>query len=392
LHNLEQAITLSIQHCESANYSSFDVFDALNNKFIDNCLKDKTLLRRILIQTNSRLPFNIRPVLGIKKMVHTKAISDLISIYSLMFQKSTEIALNEKANAMFKVLLERKIGVTDAGYGWGLNFPYSTRFVDASAHTPNLYNTINALHSILDFHEIDQSFNVKGIIDNVLNFMMTYLGYVEENDETAWFRYYPGQAYLPTPNVNATVASLFARINYTFKEELIQTSLINKLLNFLKNTQNENGSWYYTTTDKGEWIDGFHTGFILESLALIKKIASNKHFSVDKMLLKGFDYFVDSLFTKNGIPKYYNDRLYPIESQNCAQAMQTLAKMRLYAGINTIELLDRVVENVFHYLYDERGFFYHKQGRLIRNKQFYMRWSQTPMILALINTQKAFVQ
>lgn len=377
---LEDEIVKCINYIEVNEYKSFDVFDALNSTPLNRILKNKIFLRRVAIQLNAKSPINMRPLIGVKKMVHTKTLSDLLSAYTMMYKRTKDDQYKTKAFEMFEALWERRI-IIEKGFGWGLNFPYSTRFTNADKQTPNLYNTINATHSIIDFYEEFHSIEINEIIDQVLFFILEYLGIVEENETTSWLRYYPKQTGMPTPNVNATSASLFVRIN-SLVENRIDPILISKLLNFVKNSQNSDGSWYYTTTPNGQWIDGFHTGFILESLALIK--FNTQMYDINEMLDKGVKFFLSDLIDANNIPKYFHTNTYPIESQNCAQCIQTLAKLIIYCDKNLEKQLNETIVVVKENLYDKKGYFYHKKGRFIKNKHYYARWSQTPMILSFL--------
>jgi hypothetical protein len=369
-----------LQYIEEREYKSYDVFDALNSTPLNHLLKNNIFLRRVAIQVNARMPFNVRPMLGIKKMIHTKTISDLLSIYTMMYKRTNDDLYKAKAIKMFDMLWERRI-IIEKGFGWGLNFPYATRFTNADEQTPNLYNTINATHSIIDFYETFHTIDLNPIIDGVLFFILEYLGVVKENETTSWLRYYPKQTGMPTPNVNATSASLFVRINSLIKNR-VDSSLIQKLLNFVKTSQNKDGSWFYTTTDNGKWIDGFHTGFILESLAHIKFIDTS--YDVEEMLEKGTEFFLSHLIDSNNTPKYFHTSTYPIESQNCAQCIQTLAKLIIYDNQNLEKKLKDTISVVNEKLYDKKGYFYHKRGKYISSKHYYARWSQTPMILSFL--------
>ncbi|MPN39540.1 hypothetical protein SDC9_187068 [bioreactor metagenome] len=96
------------------------------------------------------------------------------------------------------------------------------------------------------------------------------------------------------------------------------------------------------------------------------------------------------MFSEEGIPKYYNHSLYPIESQNCAQAIQTLAKISDYLdNSNEVkQLLEKAIEQTILFLYKkEQGEFRYKKSRLFNYNQVYFRWSQAPMILALLNAK-----
>jgi hypothetical protein len=380
----ESIIADCINFTDQRDYISYDVFDAMNSNFLSKITGNNVFLKRVAIQLNAKSLMNLRPLLGVKKMVHTKTLSDFLSIYSHLYSITRDENYKIKAHEIYNQLWERRIKI-DNGFGWGLNFHYSTRFTNASKSTPNLYNTLNASHSIIDFYEVFNSIELKDFLDGVLDFILNYLGVVEETETISWLRYYPKQTGMPTPNVNATSASLFVRINSIYANK-IDHSLIVKLLNFVKVNQNKDGSWYYTTNEKGRWIDGFHTGFVLESLALIKKLDSK--YDVDKCLDLGVDYFIKNLISEDFIPKYFDNKTYPIESQNCAQCIQTLSKLIMYNNYNLNDLLEKVIKVVLDNLYDKEGYFYHKKTKISTYKHYYGRWSQSPMILSLIYALK----
>jgi hypothetical protein len=190
---LREIQTKCLENLEMCGFSSYDIYDALTNNFLNKITKSRVFLRRIIIQINSKSPFNLR-WLGMKRMIHTKTLSDLLWYYSLSLNK-------EKTELYFKQLIERKVS---SGYGWGLNFPYTSRFIDADEEMPNLYNTINSgiaichAHSLLNDNDKKEATTaLKGILD----FLENNLGFVDEG-EAGWYLYYPGQKH-PTYNVNA---------------------------------------------------------------------------------------------------------------------------------------------------------------------------------------------
>lgn len=378
--NLTRIINNSIDYVERNNYKSYDLFDALTNQFLEKLFKGKPLLRRIAIQLNAKSPFNFR-FIGMKKMVHTKTISDMLSVYSLLFKKYNDNRYLIKADNMYKLLKSIKIDLKN-GSGWGLNFPYTTRFVDASVDTPNLYNTINCIISLLNYYEISSQNHVYDLINAGIDFIIQDLGIIFGENNESWIRYYPEQSH-PIFNVNALSVSAFCRVNSVFKEEIVSSSLISMIIKNLIDNQNKNGSWYYALSDKGKWVDGFHNGFILESLAHIYHLEKNKYDIYDT-LIKGIKYFQEELFTKNSFPKYFPSKKYPVESQTCAQAIQTLANCSYYLNLDNQKILDQVIQNVLLTLYHQKGYFFYKKGKLLKNKQVYFRWSQTPIILSLI--------
>ena len=368
-----------IKNCEkfviSKNYESYDLFDAMTNNFINKITKDKKLLRRIVIQVVSKSPFDLH-WLGMKKMLHTKTISDMLFYYSINGENNiTEI------NRFFELLIKRRIGKS---YGWGLNFPYTSRFIDTGADIPNLYNTSNAgisiCYSFLYLNNKNQIV-AKEAIKEIVNVMEKDLGYVDEKNK-GWYRYYPGQIY-PVYNVNAFAIYFLAFIKkLEFYDSDFLDKRINAISNLLVEEQEDDGSWFYSRSAKGKWIDGFHTGFIIESLAFVYK--ESYEMQLKETLQKGWIFYIEKMFTKEGYPKYFLESgKYPIESQNYAQAIQSLSNIGIWLNWEEKKLLDKIIKITIDNLYDNKGFFIHKKTKYFTNKKPFIRWSISPMMVAL---------
>ena len=368
-----------IKDCErfiiKNEFESYDPFDALTNNHINRLTKNKVLLRRIAIQLVSKSPFDLH-WLGMKKMLHTKTISDLICFYSIN-GKGSSLEINQ----FFELLMKKK---SVNGFGWGLNFPYTSRFVDASAEIPNLYNTSNAGIAIcysFPYLNDKNKLIAREAINGIIAFMESELGYIDEISKS-WYSYYPHQKY-PVYNVNALTIYF---LSFVKKLELYDSAFldtrIRAIINLLSNEQENDGSWFYSRSNKGKWVDGFHTGFILESLAFAYKEGYAKE--LEEMILKGRAFYINKMFTKEGYPKLFlRSYKYPIESQNCAQAIQTLANLGIWLNWEQNKLLNQVLKISIDVLYDKKGYFIHKKTKFFTYKKPYIRWSITPMMLAL---------
>lgn len=366
-----------LRFIEKSEYKSYDLYDALTNPVLNKISRNKPLLRRIFIQINSKSPIDLHWT-GMKKMVHTKTISDL-----LWFESIKETGADP---ARIKFFFEWLIRIRNAkGYGWGLNFPYTSRFVDADEHTPNLYNTINSglaiCYAYKHLDAADQEL-ARNVILGIVKFLDEELGFVDEG-EKGWYLYYPGQKY-PTYNVNALALYFLAFVPQLQIE--ISDSLktkIGKIINLLVSEQEADGSWFYSRSPKGKWIDGFHSAFVIESIAFAYKSGYNSD-AVKKCLDKGFDFYINRMFTEDGYPRYFlNSSKYPVEAQNIAQSIQTLSLFGLWLGKDKKELLKKTIDNMLHSLYRSDGVIYQKKEKYLTYRSPYIRWSITPMILAL---------
>lgn len=370
-----------IENLEKSRLSSYDLYDALTNEFIDKVTKDKVLLRRIIIQINSKSPFNLRWV-GMKKMVHTKTLSDLLWYYSLSLNKS-------KTEYYFKELIKRK---NSNGYGWGLNFPYTSRFIDADVNMPNLYNTINsgiAICHAYNLLSVEDKIEAVKALKGILDFLENNLGFIDEG-ETGWYLYYPGQKH-PTYNVNALTLYFISHLRTILPEDFSRfRNRHDKILNLLIREQNEDGSWFYARSSKGKWIDGFHSAFIVESLAF-NYYSGNKTRDLKDCIDRAWEFYLKNMITEDYFPKYFlEDNKFPVESQNCAQSIQTIACMGMWLNKPIDTVLRGVIKNTVVSLYCNQGFFYHKKTKFWTFETSYSRWSNTPMILGLEYASKFF--
>ena len=94
-------------------------------------------------------------------------------------------------------------------------------------------------------------------------------------------------------------------------------------------------------------------------------------------LRRGLDFYVGNFFTEEGIPKYYNNSVYPIDSTAAAQSILTLVRF----GYN--DLAGKVARWMIENMMDEKGYFYYQKHSLYTNKISYMRWSNALMFCSL---------
>jgi hypothetical protein len=82
------------------------------------------------------------------------------------------------------------------------------------------------------------------------------------------------------------------------------------------------GSWPYSEERNGRWVDGFHTGFVLDGLARVVRATGDE--SLARALDRGTAFYVAQLFGPVGEPKYYPQRAYPLDALSAAQGVETL--------------------------------------------------------------------
>ncbi len=143
--------------------------------------------------------------------------------------------------------------------------------------------------------------------------------------------------------------------------------------------QNSDGSWYYGELPVQQWTDSFHTGYNLEALVTYQEMTGDKSFS--DVIEKGFQFYLKNFFLADGTPKYYHDRIYPVDIHSPAQLIVTLCRAgRLEQHRVLAEL---VLEWTIRNMQDRSGYFYYQKRRYHTNRISYMRWSNAFMFNAL---------
>lgn len=119
-------------------------------------------------------------------------------------------------------------------------------------------------------------------------------------------------SYTPDPkqsvsvvNANAYRAFLLISAAHDFSDEKFR-KVAERNLNFVLEAQNEDGSWYYAKDGERNFIDHFHTCFVLKALVKIEALTS--HSGCTAAIDRGIDYYVKNLFEETGSPKPFAKR------------------------------------------------------------------------------------
>jgi hypothetical protein len=360
------------------SYISFDPYDGLLSPLAKAFAGDSKLRQQIWVQAIRRTPFNMRPMLGVAKMVHTKTLSDASSAYSMLFAHFGDPVHREKATDALSRLLE--IGLeTASGCGWGLRFPYVSRFAKLCILEPNAFNTINAIHALLDGYT---ALHDDTYLENALKgfaFLRTDLGYEVFDHGIAWryTRAISARVY----NISGLMIGLTARIGTLLDDDSF-FDYMRRLYAFLRSAESSDGSWHYSDDSRGTFVDGFHTGFILEGV--LRAIASGV-LEGDQAFDRACAYYLRTFFEPSGLPRYFAHSLYPVDSQNCAQALQTLVflnRLRL-VGADTVARCFSAIDGA---LWNPSGYYNHRRTAHSLYRTPMHKWATGPMFLALAHT------
>ena len=173
-------------------------------------------------------------------------------------------------------------------------------------------------------------------------------------------------------NSNMLGAALLARTaRHTGNREFLQVA--RSAMEYSCSRQLPDGSWWYGEEEKHHWIDNFHTGYNLDSLACYIENSGDEEWR--HRLQRGLKFFKANFFEADGCPKYYHSRKFPVDSQCAAQAIDTLA---LLSGEDAecLPLALKVARWTIANMQHPDGHFYYRQYPLMKAKTPMLHWGQ----------------
>jgi rhamnogalacturonyl hydrolase YesR len=380
-HNIKtirKSFTSLRLYCEGAAFKGYDPYDGLNSTFFQSLplLKKSRLVRLIWIQFFKRSPFNLRKFVGIQHEYNPKAVGLFLSAYCALYQHEK----NPDDAQKIKFFIEKIKETKSTGYSgacWGYNFDWESRAFFQPKNTPTIVASSFIANALLDAYEITGNKECLELSRSTCDFILTDLNRTHNNKGGMAFSYSPLDNTVVF-NASLLGAKLLSRVYSITKEEnLFQTA--KSVIEYCCDFQKADGSWSYGTLPFHQWIDNFHTGYNLECIADYIKYTGDDIYH--KNLSNGFNYYIKNFFTLDGIAKYYNNSIYPIDIHAPSQLVITLKKLNKLDEYRS--LTEKVLGWTIDHMQSKNGYFYYQINKYITSKIPYMRWSQAWMFLSM---------
>jgi rhamnogalacturonyl hydrolase YesR len=230
---------------------------------------------------------------------------------------------------------------------------------------------------LLDAYEITQEESLLALARSACDFIARDLNRTNDDKGNFAFSYSPLD-HTVVFNASLLGSRMLSRV-YRFTRENDLTEMARRSVEFCCRYQNDDGSWSYGTLDFHSWIDNFHTGYNLECISEYMNYSGD--YAYHDNLARGFNYYIKTFFTQDGISKYYNNSIYPVDIHSPAQLIITLARLGKLNEYN--ELACKVLSWTIDNMQSEEGFFYYQINRHFSSRIPYMRWAQAWMFYAL---------
>ncbi len=374
------------KYCEAEQFKGWDPYDGLNSKvFRALPLKHWDLARLAWIQGFKRSPVNFRKVLLVPKEYNAKGVGLFLSgycnIYKLAQNGDTRFGSTEVILKQITTLSELLLQLQNKDYSgacWGYNFDWQARRLFLfPKNTPTVVATTFCASALMDAYEVTGNHSYLNTALSSADFMLKDLN--RTRCEGGFIlSYSPLKGNDTVYNASLLGAKLLSRCyHYTRNEEYKSTAA--EIVNAACHGQAEDGSWVYGLLPVQSWIDSFHTGYNLEAIAFYQQYCEDKSFHGN--LKKGTEFYLSNFFLPDGMPKYYHDKIYPIDIHCPGQLWVTLHVLGIWE--NNKQLADKVLAWTLEYMQDKKGYFYYQLKKRASSRISYMRWSNGFMFHAL---------
>ena len=355
-----------------------DPYDGLNaTRALAAPLRRSPLGRRLLIQAVKRSPLDLRPLLGIEPQVDAASVASVVSAYARNGFLAPDEARERLRNALSLLVRLRSPGFDEPC--WGYHFPFQSRVFFYARGLPNTIATAFAGHALLDAHDALDDAHLLQHAEGVGRFFLRHVPQTE-TDRGAYFGYLPGDRS-PIHNSNALAAALLARLAARVEDPSAFRDAAEAAVRYTTERQRPDGSWPYGERPDLDWVDGFHTGYVLDSLRACVDAGIAEH-ETAAAWRRGLEYYRRELFLSDGTPKYYATRVLPIDAQCVAQGIQTMsiaARHDPSAGGGAWKVLGFALRRMVR----GDGLPVFQRRRLWSNRAPHVRWVVAPTMLAL---------
>jgi hypothetical protein len=375
---LQKVFTSLKAYCEATDLKGWDPFDGLNSEVFQAIpfVKSNRLFRLAWLQFFKRSPINLRRLMLVPKEHNNKGNGLFLAGYCYEYLINPTDEGKKKIEKLSQLLIDN-INPHYSGDCWGYNFDWQARAFFQPKNTPTVVATTFISNALMDAYDITGDQKLLDVARSACNFVLKDLNRTIDENGNFSFSYSPVDRSVVF-NASLLGSRLLSRVyGYTREDILIKEA--KKSVAFCCSHQRADGSWGYGTLPFHQWVDNFHTGYNLECVSDYMKYSGDNTYLQN--VASGFNYYINTFFTAEGIPKYYNNSVFPIDIHAPAQLIITLSKLEKFREHK--QLLDKVLQWTVVHMRSEKGYFFYQLNKHFTSRIPYMRWAQAWMFFAL---------
>jgi rhamnogalacturonyl hydrolase YesR len=344
---------------------SYDPYDGLLGPFPPRRLRASRAWRLAAVQLNKRSPVNLRPLLRVPPSRNAYGVG-LFASAGIALAKAGVAPGRERIAERLEWLRAHRVRG-----GWPYPFPVETKTGSYPSTEPNIICTVFAAHAFLDAAEHLGDDAAAEVARAAATFVVDELTC---DAASPFFTYVPGYTTL-VHNANLLGAAFVARYGALSGEKAFVEAGV-RCLDASVRAIGPDGALVYGGSPSMQWVDGHHTGFVVEALDSLRRDAGLA--TLDEPIERMAAFYESRLF-RDGRPLQAPDRPYPVDSIAGAQGIQTFAKL----GGRYLGRARAVAGFMLSRMRTRAGTFVYMRRRTHSKAVPYARWCDAPMSMAL---------
>ncbi len=256
-------------------------------------------------------------------------------------------------------------------YCWGYPFDWVTRGGVIKKDTPLITTTPYVYEAFLQAFEIDQRDEWKRVLASIARHARFDIKDFMRSPTASSCSYTPFDEVGGVVNAAAYRAFLLTSAARTFAND-DYAKIAERNLNFVLENQNRDGSWYYAVDQVRDFVDHYHTCFVMKALAKIQQLAVDER--IRPALEKGVNYYLRNLFDVDGLPKPFSKAprltVYKRELYDCAECINLCLLLR-----REFPHLEQALNKVLQHILD----CWIKPDGSFRSRRLHFGWDNVPM-------------
>lgn len=289
--------------------------------------------------------------------------------FAYLYEATGQESYFEKA-AHFLDILQKTRCTSYKEYAWGYPFDWVTRNGVIAAGTPLITTTPYVFEAFLQMEQLQPHLKWRRILESIARHVAADIKDIKLSETASTC------TYTPFDKVGVVNASAYRAFTLTSAAKFFgdghYLQIAARNLNFVLESQHNDGSWPYAVDGKRDFVDHFHTCFVMKALAKIYFLTGND--DCLKALARGVGFYTQNLFSEDGMPRPFSKAprltVYRHELYDCAECVNLCLLLR-----NHFPQLEKVLETV------TAGFLKNwiKPDGSFRSRQLMFGWDNMPM-------------
>lgn len=255
-------------------------------------------------------------------------------------------------------------------YCWGYPFDWVTRNGVIKKDTPLITSTPYMYEAFLQVNELQPRDEWRQVLQSIARHAANDIKDFTTSETASSCSYtpYDGGGVI---NAAAYRAFLLTSASQVLSDDKYG-GIAERNLNFVLENQNRDGSWPYAVDGVRDFVDHFHTCFVMKALAKIHSLTG--HEACGRALARGVAYYQENLFAEDGLPKPFSKAprltVYKRELYDCAECINLCLLLR-----DRFPQLDQTLKGVVRGIMRD----WVKPDGSFRSRRLHLGWDNVPM-------------